>query len=220
MARCLRRRTIARLWVAALAAVAFAGCESTQGPAERVLTIRDPSVPWQAEPFAVAEPVLGAAIASCLQGGIPAQARPVLADARGLDRIIVLFESADRKTNGSCSTLRSTDGTWQSMSSGVAQSSEVPPLPPAGQLGMPGVSSEGGDTMNGLTGPDLTMVIGRAGTGVFGVQLVVAGRSIAASVGNGWFVAWWPSRDPVMQLTALGADGQPLRAPDAGGSVH
>jgi hypothetical protein len=204
---------MAHLWVAALIAVGLAGCDSTEAPGERVLPIRDPSVPWQAEPFAVAAPVLAAAIASCQQGGIPAEARPVLADARGQDRIVVLFESADRKTNASCSTLRSSDGTWQSTSSGVTQESEARPLPAAGRVEMPSVGTEGGDTINGLTALTRTMAIGRAGAGVAGVQFIVAGRPIAASVGNGWFAAWWPTGDPVTQLTALGADGQPLPSP-------
>ena len=213
MARPRGRRTVAHLRVAALIAVALAGCDSTGTPGPHVLPIRDPSIPWQAEPFAVAAPLLAAAIASCQQGGIPAEARPVLADARGEDRIVVVFESADRKTNGSCLTLHSSAGTWQSTSSGVMRGSEAPPLPAAGRIEMPSIGTEGGETINGLTGLTRTTAIGRAGTGVAGVQLIVAGRPVAASIGNGWFAAWWPTGDRVLQLTALGADGQPLPSP-------
>jgi hypothetical protein len=45
---------------------------------------------------------------------------------------------------------------------------------------------------------------------VAAVQIVVAGRPIAATVGNGWFSAWWPTGDPIAQLTAIGIDGRPL----------
>jgi hypothetical protein len=197
------------MFAATLVGASVAGCDSSPAPSDAGLAIGDPSVAWRPQPFRVAGPILAAAIASCQKGGIPLEARPVLADARGLDRITLLFESADRTTSASCSTLRSADATWQSTGSSVASGSQPEDLPGADDVAV-GIESEGGDTVNGLTAPGRTIALGRVGIHVAAVQVVVAGRPIAATVGNGWFSAWWPTGDRITQVTAIGGDGQPL----------
>jgi hypothetical protein len=193
----------------ALAAAFVAGCDSSQ-PVDAGPVIGDPSVAWQAQPFRLAEPVLAAAIASCRPMQLPAQARPVLVDARGADWATIVYESIDRKTQASCSTRRSGDGTWLASGGSAGSGDEAPPVPAAGVVEQNGVQTEGGDTLNGLTAATRSIAVGRVGANVAGVQLVVAGRPITATVGNGWFSAWWPTGDIVTQWTAIGADGQAI----------
>jgi len=62
---------------------------------------------------------------------------------------------------------------------------------------------------------------GRTGTGVTGVTLVLDdGTSVQATVGDGWYLAWWPSSHAVTSAqitTATGTSTQTFSAPGGGG---
>ena len=202
----IRRGAIA---VAAIAVVGVvAGCDSGPPPPAAPV-FGDVSAAWQSQPFRVPDGVVASAIVGCRGGGIPADVRPVLADARGSDRITIIFESVDRTTSGTCAAVRSSDGSWQAGSSSLNSGTLAPPPPGRNAVEL-GLESEGGGAVNGLTAQGRSTASGHVGANVAGVQLVVAGRPIMATVGGGWFSAWWPSGDDVSQVTALGADGQPL----------
>ncbi len=49
---------------------------------------------------------------------------------------------------------------------------------------------------------------GRVGAGVTGVELTLAGgRTVTASVGHGWLLAWWPSDQPIAKVRVLTRPG-------------
>jgi hypothetical protein len=58
------------------------------------------------------------------------------------------------------------------------------------------------------TGSSYSLAEGRTGTGVSGVTLTLDdGTNVQATVGNGWFVAWWPSSHTVKSAELTTASG-------------
>ena len=195
--------------VVAAAAVVGAGCGSETSPVP-VVQVGGVLGPWQPRPFALTDRVGAGALAACKESSmVPAGGELRLVDVRGGARITFIFTAAPN-TVASCDVLASSDGTY-SMTGGSGSSSAQPPavLAPA-ELLVVSASPEGGGTLNGLTAPGRMGVYGRAGSQVAAVEFVVAGQPIMATTGNGLFAAWWPSDARWTQMTAIGADGQPL----------
>ena len=66
-----------------------------------------------------------------------------------------------------------------------------PPLPAAGR-----VTLGGGMGASGVGGRWYSEAAGRVGPGVTGVDIAMAGgRTVRASVRDGWWAAWWPGRE-------------------------
>lgn len=196
--------------IVVLAAAIPAGC-SLEGPGDGpripVPVIRDAGIPWQAAPIRLPDDQLGAAIRACQANqSLPVGAQVVLVDARGGSRAIILYTTPG-PTTGDCVVDRDLGG-FQPRSSSATTALPVPSIGPD-EILSGGVGTGSGDAPMA----DYSMVSGRIGANVAAVQVLVAGRPILASTGNGWFSAWWPGSDPVTAMIAIGADGVPLPSP-------
>jgi hypothetical protein len=199
--------------IAALVAAGLAAACGAEGPVETppvipIPQVRDAGIPWQAEPIRLPDDQLAAAIRACQANQmIPLGAQIVLVDARGRGRATVLY-TAPGPTSGDCVVERE-DGGFHPRSGSAITGDPIGVVGP-NDVQSDGVGVEGGQTINGLSAPPISSLSGRVGANVVAVQLVVAGRPILASTGNGWFAAWWPSADPPTGTIPIGADGRPL----------
>ncbi|HLF43468.1 MAG TPA: DUF3325 domain-containing protein [Acidimicrobiia bacterium] len=71
-----------------------------------------------------------------------------------------------------------------------------------------------GQSPDPVDGPDFidptTFITGTVGSGVQRVTITVPDLGeVEATVANGWFTAWWPSRHP-FQVHAIGPNGEPI----------
>jgi hypothetical protein len=205
----IRRALIVGL-LAGLAA-ASAGCGESLPP-QVVPVVGDPSGPWQAQPFALEPAALAQVLAAC-RGMIAPNRQVTVVDARGEDRA-GLIAIGPQNTVARCSLIRNPDGSF-AMHEGSESSGGLPPPPPApNEVALDSVEGQGGGLdANGLAAPGQSWAYGRVGGNVAGVELVVVGRPVRASVANGWFLAWWPSNDQVSRATAIAVDGGPLPPP-------
>ena len=203
-----RAASLLALLTLGIAAACGADGPTDAPPAILVPLIRDAGVPWQPEPIRLPDDQLAAAIRACQANQmLPAGAQVVLVDARGRGRVMVLF-TAPGPTSGDCVVERDSD-TFHPRSGSAMTGDPIGVVGPNDVVSN-GVGSEGGETFNGLTAPAISSVSGRVGVNVAAVQLVVAGRPILATTGNGWFAAWWPSADRPTRTIPIGADGVPL----------
>jgi hypothetical protein len=207
----MHRRSAVPAVIGIVLFLVVAGCAGDPEPDDPSgVPIRDPNVAWQPTPFRLADPVLAGAVAACRGfGKFPAGGQPVLVDARGGGRITVLFV-APNNTTGSCSVAANSSGSFTVRSAGMSSGTLAAPALGPNAIEDGGITTEGGESMNGLTAPAYSTLSGRVGSAVTGVELEVAGRPITATVGNGWFSAWWPTGDAPTRMIAIGADGQPL----------
>jgi hypothetical protein len=161
--------------------------------------------PWQAVPFAPLDARLtDAAEAACrdMDGAGPARVQVVLHDQRGagVDTVIL----AGPAFLAECDTQLRTNALVTSVGGSSAPFRGAPPPDLA-------VTTELGTTMSGTGVPTRTVVGGRAGAGVARVVVAVAdGRQVTASLGNGFYVAWWPGADTAVSIVVSGPDGSPV----------
>lgn len=166
---------------------------------------------WQATPMPLDPAVVVAAERACRAEGVPAGApagAPGLqgitpahtlrvADARGEGIITLIFASP----NGSATCLREIgDGVLLPGSGGSTSGGDAPlPLEPD-EVRVTGSSSMGGAEMQ-------STVEGEVGANVAFVRIVVDGVPIDASVGGGWFTAWWPGEQAEFRVEGYDAAG-------------
>jgi len=133
---------------------------------------------WSPRPTSPAPGQLAAAQASCASGQSPIAGLPLkLADTRGPFTFSVYADSTSSATCIKGPSLRA-------FSANVASSAVKVP---AGQV----LLSAAHQSNHG--GRSFTFAEGRTGAGVSGVTLTLDdGSQVQATVGNGWFVAWWP----------------------------
>jgi hypothetical protein len=207
----IRLRAGGRLVAVALAVLA-AGCGDAPAP-EPAQPIFELSTPWQPQPFRIRDDVLAAALTACRGTGprlVPANARVVLADVRGADRVDFLFTVGTDEIT--CTTTASTGGAFEFAGGGNGAIEKLDP-PPAGTARIEWTAS-GGATANGVVSDASTSVLGRVGPGVAAVDLIRSkGGRVRATTANGWFSAWWPTDDAEFRVQAIGPDGQPIGPP-------
>jgi hypothetical protein len=164
---------------------------------------------WTAKPTQPAPGQIEAAQTSCESGQSPVSGLPLkLADTRGPFTFSVY---ANSQSSASCIK-------GPSFTAVTTNTSSVPVSVPDGQIVLSiaqgraaqgGALGGGGPGLGGggparAAGAPYSFAEGRTGSGVTGVTLVLDdGTTVQATVGNGWFVAWWPGdqRAKSAQLT-------------------
>jgi hypothetical protein len=191
----MRMRTVAALLVA------LAGCGGPaidDQPRAPVARFHDLSGPWRPQPFEVALDVLAAAEQTCRatpEVHVPAAARLGLVDARGGGRVDLVF-IADNAVAQCQLDVRG--DRFQFAGAGTAN--EVGAVDPS-QL----FPVSFGSTSGGGPGEDSAEVLGRAGENIREVRIAMqAGGQVLASLGRGWFHAWWPGSS--LQVVMRGYD--------------
>lgn len=192
------RRRLALLAVPLAAVVAVVALIVSSSAAPALLYASWTSLP------SVADPTLAkAATTMCAQGfSDSASAQLLVQDQRGTAAAL-LYLRGDSAL--SCILALASDGT---IVAGAASASRLTPA--AGQLSVDGWSVTGAtNPARGETG--LTRLFGRIPPGTTAVSVVRAdGFRIAATVGHGYFLAWWPSDSDVASIDALSATGARL----------
>ncbi|HUA71119.1 MAG TPA: hypothetical protein VMA96_08565 [Solirubrobacteraceae bacterium] len=133
---------------------------------------------WSATPTPPSPGQLAASRASCEGGQSPIAGLPLkLADTRGPFTFSVYASDTSSATCISGPSFTAVSGTMSSAPADV----------PAGQI----MLSSSHQTDRG--GQPFSFAEGRTGAGVSGVTLTLNdGTKVQATVGGGWFVAWWP----------------------------
>jgi hypothetical protein len=161
---------------------------------------------WTAKPTRPMPGQLQAAMASCQASQSPIAGLPLkLADTRGPFTFSVY---ADNETSTTCIKGPSLTAVSTSQSS-------MPVRVPDGQIAL----SSAHPPPNRV-GQAYSFADGRTGAGVSGVTLVLDnGTTVQATVGNGWFVAWWPGDHEVSSAritTPAGVSTQAVKSPGPG----
>jgi hypothetical protein len=156
---------------------------------------------WTATPTPPGPGQIATAQLRC-DGQSPVAGLPlVLSDTRGPFTFQIYADSTSNATCISGPTF-----------TGVSGSSGTAPISvPAGQVLV------SGSHMTARDGQQFSFAEGHTGAGVTGVTLVLDdGSQVQATVGGGWFVAWWPSLQQVKAAdvtTASGEHTQPVDLP-------
>jgi hypothetical protein len=176
---------------------AFASAAAGAGALALVISLgagaSDAFAGWTAKPTAAAPGQIEAAQASCEAGQSPIAGLPLkLADTRGPFTFAIY---ADATSSATCIKAPSFTAISGSMSSS-------PVTVPAGHILL--ANSHATDR----AGASYSVADGRAGSDVTGVTLTLDdGTNVQATVGNGWFVAWWPSSHTVKSAELTTASG-------------
>lgn len=155
---------------------------------------------WKATPTKAAPGQLGAAGRACSSQG-PVGGLPLaLSDVRGPFTLQVY---ANDNTSATCINGPGISAVRISQSSQAetvpAGEIQMSPGPPAARDGQPYSFSEG-----------------RTGAGVQAVTLNLSnGTTVDATVGHGWYLAWWPSGSALKSATVTTASGDHTQAPQA-----
>jgi hypothetical protein len=181
---------------------------------EPVAKLEDVRGPWRPAPLAIDQATIAAAGDVCQDArkvGGPDMApldQLAVVDARGSGRLTLLYAGAGRSFM-QCDLRVDARGEL-SMAGGWSQNEAGPDLLLA-QDDVVVVQSGGvlGDV-------DLaSSVSGRIGPAVAGVQLVFAdGSVVRASIGGGWFTAWWPTDEVAFVVQAFDAAGTKIAEVD------
>jgi hypothetical protein len=188
---------------------ALAACGGDPAPPESPSPAHAIGVRWSAVPVRVVVALVARAVTACrAEAQTVAPGTPlVLVDARGADRLTLLF--ADLTTESECTVL--VDGGGAMTFGGGGGGSTVPNLPPAPNAAQIGSMSTQGTIGVGGATDSISSATGRAGADVADVDLIASnGQRIRATTANGWFLAWWPTAETNVQVQALAVDGRPL----------
>jgi len=158
--------------------------------ARHVATLAELVGPWQRQPFIIDANVRAEADRACrADQDFPPGVQLVLIDARGEGRLMTVFSGPGAYAE--CAYLHVSAG--GSVGGSLSSTGSGTPAPLAGQLapsGGGGFSDEAGTAA-------IQYVMGRVGAGVERVVLQVADVGpIAATVSNGWYLAWWETGMP------------------------
>jgi len=176
---------------------ALAGAAGTAGAVAVVISLSagasNAFAGWTPAPTPPAPGQLAAAQASCQAGQSPIAGLPLkLADTRGPFTFSVYASDSSSATCISGPSFTAISGTVASSAANV----------PAGQI----MLSSGHHTDRG--GEAFSFAEGRTGAGVTGVTLTLDdGAKVQATVGGGWFVAWWPGPGEVKSADLATATG-------------
>lgn len=202
------RRPIWGLLATLAIAWATAGCGTFN--VEPVAKLEDIRGPWRPDPLAIDQTTLAAAEDACRDArkvGGPELApldRLVVVDARGSERLTLLYAGAGRSFM-QCELRVHARGEL-SMAGGWSQNQPGPDL-----LLAPDdlVIVQSGGVLGDIV--LASNVSGRIGPAVAGVQLVfMDGTVVRASVGGGWFTAWWPTDDMDFVVEGFDATGDKI----------
>jgi uncharacterized membrane protein YgcG len=164
---------------------------------------------WTPTPTQPAPGQVQAAQTSCQSGQAPVAGLPLkLADTRGPFTFSVY---ADSQTSAACIK-------GPSFTAVTTNSSSAPVSVPAGQIALSSAQGNPPGRGPGHGAPAAySFADGRIGAGVSAVTLVLDdGDTVQATVGNGWFVAWWPGDHTVKSAqvtTPAGVKTQTLNPP-------
>jgi hypothetical protein len=203
-------RPSARASILVAFAILAAGCTDAPPPETSVApVVLDLGGPWQAMPRLVDPVLLPAAIAECdanLEPNVPVGVDSIeLVDARGDDRLGLFFSNGLGLAE--CTLTHTPPDRFEFKGGGGGQG--FIPLPADGTAMTVGVSTIG--TVGAGARESVSSVLGRAGAGVAGVDIVFPdSRRIRATMMNGWFTAWWPTAATDFMVQALGPDGLPI----------
>jgi hypothetical protein len=187
-------RTLAIAALLATISTACGGSILPQGGAT------DLTGPWQAEPYAVAQPLMAEAELLC-RDGIGAMVGPdnvlVVVDARGGGILVLTF--AGQKSSSICELLASSSGNLSTSGGTGRESDQALQEPAPNELRMDGVSNSGARST----------IAGQAGAMIAAVEVVVpGGPRVRASLGrDGWFTAWWPTDETDVQVNGYDSAG-------------
>lgn len=133
---------------------------------------------WTPKPTVPAPGQIGAASAACQASQSPIAGLPLkLADTRGPFTFSIYADSQSSATCIKGPSFTSASGSMASQAVSV----------PNGQIQLMSSTSE-------RAGQAFSFADGRTGAGVRAVTLTLDdGTSVQATVGNGWYLAWWPS---------------------------
>ena len=203
-ARTRRRRLLLGL-IAALAV----GCAEAE-PDPSFLVVHDLAEPYQAAPFAIDARLVAEAERICRDPQmqtVPAGAQLVVVDARGDNRLLLLFGGPG--VDGQCFLRRERNGQLQSEGGGSGMGNIDPP-PGPNELRDRGGGSQ---TSVGIDGKEvsLTYLVGRAGVNIARVDVVLAsGTTLQASLNGGWYGLWWPGLESNVSVRGFDAAGLPV----------
>jgi hypothetical protein len=186
--------SIRRLLAVALIVLAVAACGAEEPEVvDMPHNIREA---WQPEPFAIEAPVLAAIDRACSATITPRGLPLAVVDVRGGSRAILLY--AGLKDTADCTAEIQLDGTIQLLGGGSSGSSEPWVRPVGGAVSLGSYGSGDSSSAMGQVGPAVSRVVIRT----------KAGRQVIASIGpTGWFVAWWPGSDELLNVTGFDATG-------------
>jgi hypothetical protein len=153
---------------------------------------------WSKVPTAPDPNAAAVASQTChIEAGLPLR----LMDHRGRTTVALY---ADNGNDATCDFT--VDATGKVVDSVVGQG-RFNPEPPAS-----GLDIVGADLATG-TGP--VMVLGRAPAEATAVKVALAnGVTVTASLGGGYYLAWWPNSTQILSIVADGANGQPIAVLD------
>lgn len=193
-----------RLLAAVLAAgLVGSGCSTLA--VDRVARDEDIRGPWRAEPLAIDAATVAGAEEACQDARVQVGAAPVdrfvAIDARGSSRLTLIF-AGPGTASMECQLVMDAKGDL-SISGGVVQDAPALLVAPDELV----VVAAGG-----MTGHvDSSSALGRIGEAISDVHVVFAsGAVVRASVGGGWFTAWWPAHDMGFVIQGLDASGRKI----------
>ena len=195
-----------RLIAAVLVALLATGCAALPGGG--VAESEELRGPWRAQPLSVDRETISASEQACraaeLEFGVQGPAttgRLVAVDARGGGRITLLYVSRGDAYVACQVDVGAERPRWIGGSRADAGD-------PQYVLAADDVVIVGSGGMSG--GRDASSsVVGRVGGDVTAVRVVLpSGSSLQASVGDGWFIAWWPTDETGFVAEAFNASGQ------------
>ena len=225
-----RRRSPVRWLLPAAAAAALVGAMVIAGqPGEKAAYAS-----WTPDPTPVSGEVLSRAEAACRAGwtesssrdtDLPAELRPttkaedlatVVAEQRG--DYLFLAMAADDGSTTQCFFDAGAPSRPHGMTGGAATASTPPPAVLAPEQ----IEGSGGGAASGPEG-SYAFSVGRVGDEVKGVTVHADGTDVRATVTNGHFAAWWPSKpvqepapSPILRFDVTLADGTVRSDVDAG----
>ena len=162
--------------------------------AGRVATLAELVGPWRREPLIIDPNVRAAADRACrADSEFPAGLALVGVDARGGGRLITAYAGPGGAT-ADCTYIKvGPNGAITGSLSSTGKGGGFAPLAP-GQLESHGGGAFSDDTVT------VQYVIGRVGAGTARVMLEVEGVGpVTASLGQGWYIAWWEAGRPLDQ---------------------
>ncbi|HEV8489745.1 MAG TPA: hypothetical protein VGQ58_08175 [Candidatus Limnocylindrales bacterium] len=194
----------------AVLAVAWAAAGCGTFATDRVEKIADIRGPWRPEPLVIDQATIAAAEEACQDARAirdPALApvdRLVAVDARGSGRLTLIFAGAGAAFM-ECELRMDTQGDL-SMAGGSVQGGGGPVV----FLDQDDVVIVAAGGMIGA-GDGSSVVYGRIGQAVAAVRVVFAsGTVVRASIGGGWFTAWWPTDEMGLVVEAYDATGRKI----------
>jgi hypothetical protein len=176
---------------------------------EAPTAIPDLSAPWQAQPFAVDPAIIAAAERLCRDPTtqlVPAGTPLVLGDARGGNRLLLLF--AGPGASAECLVTRDRTGGLMPDGGGSSIGDIQPALGP-NEMAFRGASTQSSSGGPNEPNPPISYTTGRVGAGIQAVEILLpSGVSMRASLDRGFYAAWWPGEGDSIRARGYDAAGR------------